>query len=395
MTDTDRILPDWLDAYMEYSDNSEPPRSFRLWSAISAIAACLQRKCYFNWDGTLYPNLYIVLVGPSGSRKGTAMRPIQQFLRHHGIRMAAEATTRQKLIQKLKKAGGQNVEAGSVVIHSSLTIFSKELTVFLGYSNQELMSNLCDWFDCDSQWTYETISRNEETITNVWVNMIGATTPELIRISLPQEAVGGGLTSRIIFIVEEKKGRIVPVPRKTKKEMELEKHLLNDLGRIMLMKGEFSITDGWLERWLEWYPRQDAHPPFHEPRLEGYLTRRGIHVQKLCMIVNASRRDGNMVMTEEDFDRALSILKEAEKKMPRVFSGFGRAEYSASIHDVMRTIAKAGSISIGDLLRVHYQDVDMDTLHKICVTLHKIGMAKYDVGRQTIEYIKGGKDEER
>ena len=242
---SDRILPDWIDSYLKYAHNSEPPESYKLWSAISAIAACLQRKCFFNWEGVLYPNLYIVLVGPSTARKGTAMKPIQQFLRELGIKMAADETSRQKLIQRLKGSGSHSIEK-SIIIHSSLTVFSKELTVFLGYKNQELMANLCDWYDCDPSWTYATIARSDETITNVWINLMGATTPELIQLSLPIAAVGGGLTGRIIFIYEEKKGKLVLVPRKTHEEIELEQTLLNDLGKIKLLSGEIGITDGWL-----------------------------------------------------------------------------------------------------------------------------------------------------
>jgi hypothetical protein len=37
-----RALEDWLDAYMFYTDNSEPANNFRLWTAISCIAACLK-----------------------------------------------------------------------------------------------------------------------------------------------------------------------------------------------------------------------------------------------------------------------------------------------------------------------------------------------------------------
>ena len=62
-----RILTDWLDNYMKYTENSEPHPRFRLWTGISVISACLMRKCKIPWGFfDIYPNMYIVLVGPSG-----------------------------------------------------------------------------------------------------------------------------------------------------------------------------------------------------------------------------------------------------------------------------------------------------------------------------------------
>ena len=69
-----RLVDDWIDKYLVYSSNTEPPAMFHLWTAISVISSVLQRKCYFPWGTlTFYPNMYVVLVGPPAARKGTAM----------------------------------------------------------------------------------------------------------------------------------------------------------------------------------------------------------------------------------------------------------------------------------------------------------------------------------
>ena len=77
--------------------------------------------------------MYIVLVGPSGCRKGTAMGPGYSFLRKVGAKLSAEATTREALIGSLELCKDTSVAPdGTSYDHSSLTIFSQELTVFLG-----------------------------------------------------------------------------------------------------------------------------------------------------------------------------------------------------------------------------------------------------------------------
>ena len=226
MTESNRSLPNWIEAFMQYTENTEPPTLFRKWTAIACIASAMQRKCFINWGTalTFYPNLYIVLVGPSATGKGTAMNPGLDILKELPfIRLSAQATSYQALIRHLKETNLPDIDekTGNQLYHSSLTIFSKEFTVFLGYHNQELMSALCDWYDCDSQWVYETIARKREKIEGVWVNLLAGTTPDSIQSALPIESIGGGLTSRIIFVFEEKKAKLITVPIMSPKEAQL------------------------------------------------------------------------------------------------------------------------------------------------------------------------------
>ena len=101
-----RIVDDWIEGYLKYTNNTEPPDSFREWVAVSVVASCLRRKCVLNWGSLIvYPNMYIVLVAPSGkARKGTAMRPGLKMLQEQGIKLAAEAITREALIRELNES---------------------------------------------------------------------------------------------------------------------------------------------------------------------------------------------------------------------------------------------------------------------------------------------------
>ena len=149
-----RNIPSWIQGYLEFTDNTEPPEIFREWVGISTVASVLQRKCYLTWSDDLvfYPNLYIVLVAPPASaRKTTAMISGLKFLREPGInvRLAAEAITREALIREINNARDfYEDDENRMVTHSSLTVYSSELAVFLGYNNPAMLSDLCDWYDC-------------------------------------------------------------------------------------------------------------------------------------------------------------------------------------------------------------------------------------------------------
>ena len=337
------------------------------------MAATLRRKCKLQL-GTLvfYPNMYIVLVGPSGKcRKGTAMGDGEGFLKDLGIKIASTSITREALIHQLKVSSDTSITAdGKMSMHSSLTIFSKELTVFLGYNNQQLMADLTDWYDCAPWWEYRTKNMGTDDISGVWVNLIGATTPDLLQTTLPRDAIGGGLTSRIIFVYENKKSHTEPFPVQTKEEMELSNLLRIDLEKISMLQGEFTVTDSFIDVWIDWYTKVDnSPPPFDDHRFAGYFERRPTHMYKLCMIFSASRSDSMRIDTI-DFDRALDLLMRTEKMMPYTFSGLGKSSNSDSLNRMMAIIGNKKRVSIAELQAQFYNDADSRTLESMIATLN-------------------------
>jgi len=129
-------LEDWYEGWLHYMKDSEAPLLYNKWVAISMLAAVLERKVFLSWDKLIYPNFYIVLVGPPGCRKGTAMSPGRAVLDEMNVKLAADATTKEKLASRLEDAT-DNFEAadGQIYPYAAMTIFSEEFTVFLGYGN--------------------------------------------------------------------------------------------------------------------------------------------------------------------------------------------------------------------------------------------------------------------
>ena len=381
-----RKLPDWIEAFMLLTENSEPPKLFRKWTALSTIAAAMQRKVRVEWGSDLifFPNLYTVLVGPSATGKGTAMTPALSIINElPSIRMSAQATSLQALIRRLKETNLTDIdmETGDQQYHSSMTIFSKEFTVFLGYHNKELMASLCDWYDCDNKWSYETISRKKEEIVGVWVNLLGATTPDLIQSSLPIESIGGGLTSRIIFIFEERKDKLVVLPTKTTKEIELKEFLIHDLEKICMLSGSFKWTEDFASKWSEWCYYAEDNPPFHDTKFDGYIGRRRSHVMKLAMIVSASHGKHDLVLSKDDLDAAIALLEEAEVKMPLTFRGVGKSDLSSHMFRVIAFLktSRTGEIPFYQFARYFSNDMDKITMDNVIATL---------VSMKQVEYIK-------
>lgn len=410
-----RALNNWIESFVEFTKETEPPESYRRWVAIGVVAACLQRKCWFMWHDTVYPNMYIILVGPAGkAQKSTAMRMGKEFLTNQGVKLAAEATTREALIRRINNSQ-QNTSDGIIPIsHNSLTVFSSELTVFLGFKNQQLIMDLCDWYDCTSPWYYDTKDKTKsDYIEKPWVNIIAATTPETLQASLPSEARGGGLTSRMIFVYEKKKGNIVHLPPgvnlelfsknwtgKVAKELDiLREKLINDLYSITAIMGEFRVTENFANAWIEFKDYHESHPLFEDSPLASYDARRQTHILKLSMIASAARTDSRII-DSEDLEYAVKHLENVEKNMLRVFEGVGESDTAVVTSKVISILAARGKIKRSDLMNILYYDTDIDGLNRVIATLRAMGRCTFkmigegDERDALIQYIYKNRKEE-
>jgi hypothetical protein len=389
----DRHLSDWIEGYLEYNKDSEPPESFLVWSAVSAIAAALQRKTYFQLGQlTFYPNLYIILCSPPGqARKGTAMKPAGQLLNELQIPMSAESITRARLINRLKECTDVIThEEGTIEEHCSITIFSKEFTVFLGQDNAQLMADLTDWFDCHNEWSYETKTSGMDRLRGVYVNLIGATTPDLIQSSLPLDAIGGGLTSRMLIIYEQwARFKSIPIFALTEEGQGVYQNLLHDLHQILMLRGQFKMTKETLEIYYDWYLNQPERCPFNTQRFSGYWSRRQTHLIKLMMIISAAKSN-DLILTLEDFNSAKSLLTKAERKMEQAFSGVGRDRSARIIPQIIKYIAEHGEVTYAKLLNYFISDTNDWELQNIVRALRKVGVIDVTetMDGEVIKYVK-------
>jgi hypothetical protein len=372
---SERNINDWITGFMELTENSEPPVLYRKWTAISTIASALQRKVKIclGLSLTVYPNLYIVLVGPPSTGKGTAMGYAKDIIKEiPSIRIAAESVTLQSLIRRMKEVNLTDVDplTGKQHYHSSMTIFSEEFTVFLGFNNHELISALCNWYDCGDKWTYDTIKRDKEEVFGVWVNILGGTTPNAIQASFPPEAIGGGLSSRIIFVNEEKKNKLVIFPAATAAEIELQQYLIRDLEQISLMSGQMQYTEAALSYYADWCIEADQTPPFQDQKFDGYMGRRRNHLNSLAMICSASRKN-SLLIDEDDLKRAAKLLSEVEVKMGTIFKGIGSSDISTLINDAVMYIANSQTpdIPLWQFARRFEGDADKYILDRVLRTL--------------------------
>ncbi|MCP4607691.1 MAG: DUF3987 domain-containing protein [Planctomycetes bacterium] len=349
-----RQLNDWLETYMLFTQNTEPPTLYHLWSGVVALSSALRRKCFCNWGsrGYIYPNLYVSLVGPPGGRKGTAMKIAKQMVQTLDIPMGSDSLgSTQALYKEIMESEADYMQAtGLAKKYKSLSIWSEEFQVFLSDRDLTLVGALTDLFDCADTWKYTTLKRKTEDISNCWLTIIGAITPSLLQSKLSQDAVGGGLLSRIIFVVGYGPIRRIALPFLTEEEEILKRKLNEDLQQIANLSGPFKLCTSFLRAYARWYENANAAEGVSDDKFLGYNSRRALHLNKICMIVSASE-SSNMELHDHHFNKSLAILEATEKEMPNAFHGLGMATQANVYAKILSYIETHDTFSWNEILR--------------------------------------------
>lgn len=343
---TDRLLPNWLEAYLAYTAQSESPEVYHLWTGISCIAAVLRRNVFFDMGYFLvYPNFYIILVGPAGRcKKSTAMRIGRGIFRDiPGVDFTADSTTRERLIQDLAMA----LKDGQ----SPLTAHSSEFASLLTSSQMDMVVFLIDIFDCPPEWSHRTKTGGTQKIVAPFLNLEGATTPEWIAEAMPLGTIGIGLTSRIVFVYQDTPRKRYWKPKLSPEQKQLKELLTNDLAIMASMSGEYTFDSDADHEFDVWNQARGDNPnPSNDSRLNGYYERKEIHLIKLAMIVAASMGESR-VITPWHLDKAKKLLEQVEALMPKVFANVGKNPLAVDMEEAHIAIAKAADgLTLGELL---------------------------------------------
>ena len=372
-----RIHKDWLKAYMEYSAHSEAPDKFHFWTGISVIAGALRRRVwidmgYFQWT----PNFYIVFVAPPGivSKSTTANIGMKLLRQIPSITFGPDAVTWQSLVQSLAsstetvpildKATGEEVHHAM----SAVTIVSSEFGTFLNPNDREMVDVLVSLWDGQiGTWEKATKTQGSDAVENPWINIVACTTPAWIAGNFPEYMIGGGFTSRTVFVYAEEKRHLVPYPSDClpPEFAQMEKELVHDLELIATeLKGEYKLSPEakkWGERWYEkHYEAKPAH--LDNERFGGYLARKQTHIHKLSMVLAASQTN-RLIIEREHLQAADAVTTVLEYDMPKVFANIGTTDITRAISEVINYVQGKGKISAPELYqnfvnRVSYTDFE-------------------------------------
>jgi len=362
---------DWLSRYLRMTERQEAPELFHLWVGVSCISAALQRRVWMNRGFyRLYPNFYIILVAPSGRcRKTTAADIGVGMLRDAGIHVISEKITAAGLLQHL---GDQIV----VTKHGAegearAFIYAGELSVFLGKdaTTTGLIPTLTSLYGCPDRWEYITKMCGKDFLFNVWISLLGASSPEWLKIGLTMDNLSGGFSARVIFVVQSDTPRKEPHPIITREQVLIREELVRELVWMGELRGEVRLSEEADEAYREWY-EDDGRMP-EDPRMLSFYEREHDHLLKLAMVVGVSngelRGKGDVcgVISLRTMKDAMLMLDRVKEMMPLAFTSITENPISRGADKITEVLANyGGEMERSLLLRKVYYYLDKDSFEK-------------------------------
>ncbi len=314
-----------LERWFFYLKDSVSPDSYIRWGFFSLIAAALERRV---WNGVeenpLFPNIYVVLVGPPGIGKGRTIGPVKDALKFHKtndaanlmnqsrpanldsekkqnvkstdptvIQISADATTYESLVHEMSTCvRGASYKVTSepskirLYVHSSMTTCLEEISsMFRKYTN-DLVNFFLVAYDC-KDYDYKTISRGSDYIQKCCLNLLAGTTPSFIKTIFSDELLTDGFASRVFFIVEHASRfrSIKPSTLSAEQKEEYEK-ILAHIKSLSKLFGPIKFTkeaEDYLDRWWDNEPNERVNK---NTKLAAYYARKDIHIKKLAMVLH-------------------------------------------------------------------------------------------------------------
>lgn len=392
-----RKLSNWLSGYLEYTGNTESPELFNLWTGISCVAAALRKKVYFSLGRIrVYPNLYIVLVAePGTARKTQAITYGRRIMsKLDSIILSADAITMQALLEDIENASQvEHMPDGTVMTHNSLTILSREFESFLGQKkeNTPMLVLLTDLFDCEElPWKYRTKNSGTNTLSAVFLNILAATTPGSLASSLPSSAIGGGLTTRILFVFMDGKHKKVAIPEPPPQTLEVA--LAHDLEIISRIVGVYKFSEEAKEEWIKWYESYNENSPKRictDPSFDGWYARKPMLMLKISQAL-AAARSSSLVMEWETVLEAQSLIESIEKNMGKTFTAVGKSDVSSEVALVISLVEKHKVIDEKHLLHLVWRDIDAKKFDNVVATAIRSGAISREMrGPNSVIYRLG------
>lgn len=358
---------DFINLYLKYRANTEPPVFFHRWSILSAIGAYLGRDVGFELgDFTIHPNMYVMLIGVPGTRKSTAIKLAKKLLERAGYdHFSADKSSKEKFILDLAGDEGISDDAADLInsnlwgesnVSSSREMFvaCDEFNNFIGNGNLEFVSLLGELWDFSGTYSNRIKNGKSVNIHNPTVSILGGNTPTGFSLAFPSQAIGQGFFSRLILVYSDPSPRKITFPERASDEDT--KYLTEQFLRIKYISScNPCIATDSAKLLLDKIYRQDN--AIDDVRFEHYRNRRFTHLLKLCLIHTYA--DFRFEITEEDVICANTILTHTERYMPKALGEFGEAKHAKVVHKIISALEGSYRVmNIQDIWKHVSQDLD-------------------------------------
>lgn len=365
----------WIEEVHQEVSVAESPRSFITWAAIAAIAAVAKRNVWIQRKNIykLYPNLYVLIVGPSGVRKSLPVNIVKKLVSQvNNTRVILGQNSIQGVVHTLSKAYTKDRHIPLVDAHGLL--ISEEFSNFIlsDPTSLTILTALYDTHDQD-RWEKTLKGSHQEILTNVCLSLFGATSDDHFKDRILDKDIKGGFMARVLCVYETKIGQINPLlDYEGGDDIELPgvnyENLARRLIEISTLSGKMRITKAAYDLYVPWY---EGFISQHHPWDRTGISRRiHDHMLKVAICLSLADRD-DLVIDAKEMEAASNLCLPLMRNTEVVLRGKGKSdigEHSALFLDLL--ISRPDfTISRAEVLGKHYEDFSAGVLNMIVDTL--------------------------
>ena len=298
----------FIDLVLSSTSEYEAPRRFYYWAALSAVSAVLKDNVYFDMAKAykLYPNIYVLLYGPSGVRKGPAIALAEKVVKRvDNTRVINGRSSIEAIIKELgtfttRKGKDPLKDASGFVVASELSS-----SIISNPSAMDIMTNLYDRIWNEGEWKYKLKVGESHTLNNPTITWLSGTNEALFKDFVPEKNIHGGLIGRMFMVSETKPHRLNSLMFNPQIVPNYD-DMASLLFPISQLKGEFEMDVGLREEIDKWYInfRTTIEPQLMDET--GFVPRILDFIMKNAMLIAAGRR-AELLLKAEDIKEAMEV----------------------------------------------------------------------------------------
>jgi hypothetical protein len=381
----------------------EAPLIFWIWGAIFAVSSMLKRQSYLKFGHKReYPNLYLMFVAPPGVAKKTTsidfalgiMRDSVEHIQHpktrvmrspHIINDATEEALHKELkpqkspvsYEEIRPGGEKSVVSEVVNTGSNAVITANEMTTIISKKKYQggIVTKLTSLYDCRDVDERVTVSHGRERLENIFVNFFGATTPGAIKTQFPEDALSGGLISRMVSIFVDSSPRSFPLPvvfKGVPSEKELAKRLAWIADHAI---GEYRFTPEAMEMYRTvYYPKIQHYKESGDEHTQMLYARMDTLLRKIPVILRAMEYTPGNEVGFEHLELAWKLIQYSISTSSSLLNKLGEGEDFKTKVRVMTRMKSKKIVTFRQLSTSLSRYVRAYDLKFLLLDLHEMGV---------------------
>jgi len=352
---------------MKHFENLETSEAYDFWCGIWLLSNVIGRRVRVERPmAPVYLNLYAVLCAEAGlTRKSTAVRHATDALRAYSqkydqsITVSSGGLTGEGLEETLARLT-------TLWSYAHVALSSSELVTLLGKERaaMTLPGKLTDLYDCPSIYTRFTKTNGEMVGRDIYVSMLGASTPSWLVRAINPDVVEGGFTSRCLFIIEDKPKRLIAWPEEQTDAGSSEwlveglHHVRSGADECLRRAGGIRLTAVARKQFATWYEERKVTT---DPYGASFQAREDHHILRLAGLLSAS--DGSWEIDDHHIAHATAVIGHVRSTGSQLFGTGVAASRTYTLVDRLR----------GALVQAGRTGTSQSTLSAIC---RKVGTAQ-------------------